>query len=511
MHALKTPPGASHFACSTLFLGLAVWVMAGTPLSMNAQPKYTIAYSGFAPLNTDIFIADADGRNPKPFLASPALDFNASFSRDGKWIVFTSERNGSADIYRAHVDGTGLEQLTNDPSFDDQAALSPDGRTLAFISTRSGHAELWTLDLPARKLHNITNHAGGHFRPAWSPDGKWIAISSDRDSPNRQRPDGFEPIQQTEIYVMHPDGSGFRRLTHTNSYAGSPSWSPDGKQVVFYKASFEDVISISDPRHLRATTQIAIVDVASGQEKELTQGKGEKWSPQWIAAGRIGYFSGGPEGGAEFISAEFITGGRKGDAGARGEFNSPHWSPYGHKMVYYRDIGQNWPPVMETPSKDSRFRLLRTGIFPSFSPAGDRLVFTNGQAALSHNGLVEASVDGSNRWLIHDDLQRNTTAELVSNRRLDRLWSGRRVSGVSRHRARNRDHRAHPSGWLGSKGAYPWRSQRRISELVSGRKTHRFPNCGQIWQGAADRGCRNRRDDGAHRGRPHGQFSGLVP
>jgi len=167
MHALKTPPGASHFACSTLFLGLAVWVLAGTPLSMNAQPKYTIAYSGLAPLNTDIFIADADGRNPKPFLASPALDFNASFSRDGKWIAFTSERNGSADIYRAHVNGTGLEQLTNDPSFDDQAALSPDGRTLAFISTRSRHAELWTLDLPARKLHNITNHAGGHFRPAW--------------------------------------------------------------------------------------------------------------------------------------------------------------------------------------------------------------------------------------------------------------------------------------------------------------------------------------------------------
>jgi TolB protein len=209
------------------------------PLSMNAQPKYTIAYSGFAPLNTDIFIADTDGRNPKLFLASPALDFNASFSRDGKWIVFTSERNGSDDIYRAHVGGTGLEQLTNDPAFHDQAALSPDGRTLAFISTRGGHAELWTLDLPARKLHNITNHAGGHSRPAWSPDGKWIAISSDRDSPNRRRPDGFEPIQQTEIHVMHPDGSGFRRLTHTNSYAGSPSWSPDGKQVVFYKASFE--------------------------------------------------------------------------------------------------------------------------------------------------------------------------------------------------------------------------------------------------------------------------------
>ena len=368
---------------------------------INAQSKYTIAYSGFAPLNADIFIADADGRNPRPFLASPAEDFNASFSRDGKWVVFTSERNGSADIYRAHPDGTGLERLTDDPSFDDQAALSPDGRTLAFVSTRSGHAEIWTLDLASRTLRNITNHAGGHFRPAWSPDGKWIAISSDRDSPGPKRPDGFELIQQTEIYVLRADGSGLRQLTHTRSYAGSPSWSPDGKRILFYRAAFEDVILISDPRRLRATTQIGEVDVATGLSRDLTAGKGEKWSPRRLADGRTGYFSGGPDGGIEFI---------QGKVGARGEFNSPDWSADGRKMVYYRDIGQNWPPVVETPSKDSRFRLLRTGIFPSFSPDGEGLVFTNGLAAFTHNGLMEASADGSNRWLIHDDLQRNTTA-----------------------------------------------------------------------------------------------------
>jgi TolB protein len=367
----------------------------------GAQPRYTIAYSGFAPLNADIFIADADGHNPKPFLAHPGQDSNASFSRDGKWILFTSDRNGSADIYRAHPDGTGLQRLTDDPSFDDQAALSPDGRAVAFLSTRSGHAEIWVLDIATGRVRNITNHVGGHFRPAWSPDGQWIAISSDRDSPQPKRPDGFELIQQTDIYVMHPDGSGLRRVTHTNSYAGSPAWSPDGKQIVYYKASFADVISISDPRHLRATTQIAVVDAGSGLEKELTDGKGEKWSPRWLADGRIGYFSGGPEGGVQFV---------KGEPGARGEFNSPDWSPDGLKMVFYRDVGQAWPPVTETPSKDPRFRLLRTGIFPSFSPNGDRLVFTNGLAAFSHNGLMEASADGTNRWLIHDDLQRNTVA-----------------------------------------------------------------------------------------------------
>ena len=383
--------------CFVLALGAAANVLA----PMNAQPRYTIAYSGFAPLDSDIFIADADGRNPKAFLPNPGQDFNASFSRDGKWILFTSERQGSADIYRAHVDGTGLERLTESSSFDDQAALSPDGRAVAFVSTRTGHAEVWVLDVATRRVRNVTNHAGGHFRPAWSPDGQWIAISSDRDSPQPRRPDGFELIQQTEIYVLHADGSGLRRLTRTNSYAGSPSWSPDGTKIVYYKASFADVINISDPRHLRATTQIGVVDVASGAETVLTDAKGEKWSPRWLADGRIGYFSGGPDGGVEFV---------KGSAGTRGEFNSPDWSPDGRKMVFYRDVGQNWPPVMETPSKDPRFRLLRTGIFPSFSPNGDRLVFTSGLAAFSHNGLLEVSADGTNRWLIHDDLQRNTTA-----------------------------------------------------------------------------------------------------
>ena len=54
-----------------------------------------------------------------------AIDYNASFSRDGRWVVFTSDRSGSADIYRVRRDGRDLERLTDSPAFDDQAALSP--------------------------------------------------------------------------------------------------------------------------------------------------------------------------------------------------------------------------------------------------------------------------------------------------------------------------------------------------------------------------------------------------
>jgi TolB protein len=367
----------------------------------HAEPSYTIAYASFAPVHSEIFLADPDGSHAKVFRPSAAPQWNASFSRDGAWIVFTSTQGGSADLYRARADGSGLERLTDDPAFDDQAALSPDGRKVAFVSTRSGHAEIWLLDLRTKQLRNLTSHAGGHFRPMWSPDGQWIAFSSDRDSPKLRRPDGFETIQRTEIYLMRADGSGVRQLTHTESYAGSPAFSADGKQVAFYTASFKDVIAISDPRRLRATTQIAVIDVEGSTPRMVTSGNGEKWSPRWVAPDSIGYTSGGPESGLEFTTH------RK---GVRGELNNPVWSADGLRMLFHRDTAQDWPPVMETPSPDKRFHLLRAGIFPSFSPSGDRVAFTTGFSAFLHNGLMVTAADGSNRWLIYDDLEHNTVA-----------------------------------------------------------------------------------------------------
>src|SRR5258708_37082526 len=115
---------------AAIAITLLLLVLPGFSSNLHSQTNhpakdttYQLAFVNFGPLNTDIFIADSNGSNARPLLAHPGLDYNASFSHDGNWILFTSERNGSADIYRVHPDGSGLEQLTNDPSFDDQAAL----------------------------------------------------------------------------------------------------------------------------------------------------------------------------------------------------------------------------------------------------------------------------------------------------------------------------------------------------------------------------------------------------
>ena len=91
--------------------------------------KGVMLMNRIGPSKVELFVANADGTGERTLSSNAGLDYNASFSPDGKWIVFTSERagQGQADVYRVHPDGSGLERLTDSPSMDDSGALSPDG------------------------------------------------------------------------------------------------------------------------------------------------------------------------------------------------------------------------------------------------------------------------------------------------------------------------------------------------------------------------------------------------
>ena len=268
----------------------------------------------------------------------------------------------------------GFAPSPTSPAFDDQGTISPDGRSLAFVSSRSGQADIWILELATGALRNLTHDPGGDFRPTWSPDGQWIVFSSDRDSkkPKVQ----FTTVHSTEIYVVRADGSGLRRVTRQDAFAGSPTWSADGGRLVYYEASTDRSIR-SRPRQLR-NTQIVAIDLSTNERQALTTGAGEKWSPRWTADGRISYQRRPEVGG--FVSVP----------GARGDMQSPAGRPTAaHGVPPQRR--QRLAPLRDWPSRDLHSGWCG-GVFPSCSPAGDRFVENDQTAGILHNSILVMSL-----------------------------------------------------------------------------------------------------------------------
>jgi TolB protein len=332
----------------------------------SPQPalKHRVLFNRFRMPEIALFVADAEGKHEFA-LPHRESEYSPSLTPDGKWIVFTSERAGQSDLYRIHPDGTGLEQLTEDPAFDDQGTLSPDGKSLAFVSTRSdGFANLWLLDMASRKYRNLTPGASGNFRPSWSPDGRWIAFSSDRDASPGRFPGQWEHMQSTGIYLIHPDGSGLRRLTKSGGFAGSPTWSPDAKRVLFYET---DETGAYLAKSGNSRTELVSVDIVSGERTQYTASNEVKLAPQWLSGGNIGYGGGLRIWHPDRSIATIVP----------GAIRHPSWSAAGAQVVYERILQPaTTEHLMPTASRDPQFELFLSEPFPAFSPDGKKLIYS---------------------------------------------------------------------------------------------------------------------------------------
>jgi len=244
------------------------------------------------PLNTsDLFVMNADGTAQTPLVRGSS----ATWSNDGKRIAFHASASGKgppiilqrpgaattdSDIFVMNVDdflkkGTRPKNITNNPAaVDDDPDWSPQGQKIVFTShpvtnkKTDDHdtAEIYVTDAGgAGKPQRLTNNAEEERAPSWSPDGTRIVFMCRRGSPAQgEGPATFE------ICVMNADGTGQVRLTDNTFGDLTPSWSPDGKTIVFHRR-------VGGPGQF----QLFLINADGTGEKQLTFPPGINAFPNW--------------------------------------------------------------------------------------------------------------------------------------------------------------------------------------------------------------------------------------
>lgn len=192
----------------------------------------------------DIYTVNTDGTGLRRLTNFGVYTAEGVLSPDGKRIVFTSLKDGDLDIYTMNVDGSDIRRLTNIAGYDGGPWWSPDGRQIVYRAyhptdptelkdyrdllaqriVRPSRMELWVMNADGSGQREITRLGGANFGPSWTPDGKQIIFSSNYKNP---RSGNFD------LYLVGLDGSGLTEITNDEGFDGFPMFSPDGEKIVW--------------------------------------------------------------------------------------------------------------------------------------------------------------------------------------------------------------------------------------------------------------------------------------
>jgi serine/threonine protein kinase len=271
-----------------------------------------IAYWSVPRSQRDIKTVPAGGGPPVMVTNDPYTDWSPTWSPDGKFLYFSSDRGGSVNLWRVPMnEETGKtlgnpEPVTTPSQWAGFLSFSRDSRKMAFTSgTGWSNIGKISFDPVAEKVIGqpipVTSGTTSFVLPDISPDGQWIVFGSSQgqmdlyiartdgtemrkltDDPFKDRnsfwmPDGKRILFQSdrendhhEIYTINLDGSGLQRITrHSDTMPGSgflnPAPSPDGKHIIVNNEKGGYVIDLSGalPISKIATT------LSAGQNGEI--------------------------------------------------------------------------------------------------------------------------------------------------------------------------------------------------------------------------------------------------
>jgi TolB protein len=198
-----------------------------------------------------IYKANADGTNIRPLFPKTitqgtkiAYNAEATVSRDGKRIIFTSTKDGDLELYSMKTDGTDVKRLTNRVGYDGGAYFSPNGKQIVWRASvlatdadvadyqrllklglvRPSKMELWIANSDGSKAKQITRNGAANFAPFFTPNGKQILFASNVDDPKRRK---------FELYKINTDGTGLEQITYGGEFDSFPMFSPDGKKLLW--------------------------------------------------------------------------------------------------------------------------------------------------------------------------------------------------------------------------------------------------------------------------------------
>lgn len=231
-----------------------------------------IAYVSELGTARELFVMDYDGYDPRQLTADGFLNLMPRWSPDRRFLVFTTYRNrNTQDIDMIELATGKRWTLVAQGGLNITPVFSPDGNSLAYSSSHEGNAELYRLDTKTKAVQRLTTHAAGDLSPSWSPSGREIVFTSDRSG-------------GPQIFLMSADGSNVRRLTFEGDYNAAPAWSPRGNWIAYVC------------RTPKKEYKLCVITPDGQKRLQLTTGLGVDDSPSWSPDGRHLVFSSTVEG-----------------------------------------------------------------------------------------------------------------------------------------------------------------------------------------------------------------------